>query len=247
MRVFVCLLPIAVLAGVCTAPVWPGPYKAGQDQKQPNPDRLRGMRAAVADIEAGKLKQRSFPLPDPAWHGQYVEMLRKECGVEWEIVTDKAAAPLIAEMGGYNDVMRVEIEHRFGRDTLEKLQKKAEADFRKSKVPSPSSNQQGPGPRNEPVSMSEAGLPIGRWNVEFTNGVTEKCVVCKEGIATVVEPRRTSGGKAAVDANSAVITFDDDRVERWTRVAERFVVQHWYPGSRFPNGTPVLGIAERVK
>ena len=95
----------------------------------------------------------------------------------------------------------------------------------------------------ESVPMSEAGLPIGRWNVEFANGVMEKCVICKAGIATVVEPRRTSGGKAVVRANSAVITFDDDRVERWTHVGKRFVVEHWFPGSRFPNGTPVLGIA----
>jgi hypothetical protein len=205
------------------------------------------MKAALADIEAGKLKQKSFPLPDPPWQGHYVEILRKECGVEWETVTDKAAAPLTAEMGGYNDIMRVEIEHRFGRDTLDKHQKKAEAEFRKSKASSPRSNEESPGLKSEPVPMSEACLPIGMWSVKFANGVTEKCVICKEGTATVVEPRRTSGGKAAVDSSSAVITFDDDRVERWTRVGKQFVVQHWYPGSRFPNGTPVLGIAERVQ
>jgi hypothetical protein len=132
MRVFVCVLTVAVLAGLWAAPARPGPLQAEQDQKQPNPDRLKGMKAAVADIEAGKLTQKSFPLPDPAWHGRYVELLKKECGVEWEPVRDNPSAELIAEMGGYNDVMRVEIEHRFGRDILDKLQRKAEAEYRKS-------------------------------------------------------------------------------------------------------------------
>ena len=133
MRVFVDVQAVAVLESHCPAPACPGPPRAEQDQKQPNPDRLRGMKAAVADIEAGKLKLKPFPLPDPPWHGRYVELLKKEYGVEWERVTDKAAAKLIAEMGGYNDVMLVEIEHRFGRAVLEKLQKKAEAEYRKSR------------------------------------------------------------------------------------------------------------------
>jgi hypothetical protein len=131
MRVFVCVLAVAVLGGLGTAPARPGPPKAGQGPKQPNPDRLKGMRAAVADIEAGKLKQKSFPLPDPAWHGRYVELLKKECGVDWETVRGEATPKRIAEVGGYDDVMRVEIEHRFGRDILERLQKRAEAEFRK--------------------------------------------------------------------------------------------------------------------
>jgi hypothetical protein len=132
MRVFLCVLAIAVLAGFCTAPARSGPPKAKQDQKHPNADRLKGMKAAVADIEAGKLKVKSRPLPDPAWHGRYVKLLKKECGVEWEMVTDKFEDKLVAEMGGYNDVMRVEIEHRFGWGILGKLAKRAEAEFRNS-------------------------------------------------------------------------------------------------------------------
>jgi hypothetical protein len=132
MRVFVCVLAAMVLGGLSTAPVRPGQSKADRDQKQPNPYRLRGMKAAIADIEAGKLNQKSGALPDPPWHGRYVELLKKECGVEWETVADKPVAKLIANMGGYNDVMRVEIEDRFGRDILDKVKKKAEAEYRKS-------------------------------------------------------------------------------------------------------------------
>jgi hypothetical protein len=38
---------------------------------------------------------------------------------------------LRAEIGGYNDIMRVEIEHRFGKDILQKLRKQAETEFLK--------------------------------------------------------------------------------------------------------------------
>jgi hypothetical protein len=132
MRVLICVLALVVFGGFFAAPVRSDSPKAEPDKKKPDPDRLKGMKAAVADIEAGKLKLKYMPLPAPPWQGRYVELLRKECGVEWETV-EKATADLIAEMGGYDDVMIVEIEHRFGKGILEKLQKKAEADFRKEK------------------------------------------------------------------------------------------------------------------
>jgi hypothetical protein len=44
-----------------------------------------------------------------------------------------------------------------------------------------------------------------------------------------------------------VIVCDDDRVERWTAVGQRMVVEHWFPAAQFPSGTPVLGIAEWAK
>jgi hypothetical protein len=62
--------------------------------------------------------------------------------------------------------------------------------------------------------------------------------------ATAWEPLRTAAGKAEAKDGSVVIVYQDDRVERWTPVGKRMVVEHWYPGSRFPSGTPVLGIAE---
>ena len=96
----------------------------------------------------------------------------------------------------------------------------------------------------------EADLPVGEWKVEFANGVTELCDVFifdGEGHATVEEPRRRSRGTVKVNGGSVVMTFNDDRVERWTSVGKRFVVEHWYPGSRPSTVTPVLGIAERTQ
>jgi hypothetical protein len=97
------------------------------------PARLKGMKAAIADIEVGKLKQKLVPPPAPPWWERYVKLLRKECGVELELVTGETTKELLAGMKGYNDVMRAEIEHRFGRDILNKLGEKAEAEYRKAK------------------------------------------------------------------------------------------------------------------
>jgi hypothetical protein len=98
----------------------------------------------------------------------------------------------------------------------------------------------------EPPRPADAGLPIGKWSVEFANGVTQVCEVRQDGSVSVVEPQRTSGGKATVRGNSVVITYEDDRIERWTTVGKRLVVEHWFPGSQLPAATPVLGIAERA-
>jgi hypothetical protein len=92
----------------------------------------------------------------------------------------------------------------------------------------------------------EAALPVGAWTVEFTNGVTEVCRIGDGGEASVEEPRRRSHGRAVAKDDSVVITFNDDRVERWTWVGKRMVVEHWFPGSRFPTAIPVLGIAEHT-
>lgn len=93
---------------------------------------------------------------------------------------------------------------------------------------------------------SKADLPTGTWRIEFANRVTEVCDIGNGGKASVDEPRRQSTGTAEVKGDSVVITFADDRVERWTPVGNRFVVEHWAQGSRLPTVTPVLGIAERA-
>ena len=87
----------------------------------------------------------------------------------------------------------------------------------------------------------------GKWNVEFTNGVKEVCQIRKDRTASVAEPLRTSNGKVEVKDGSVVIVYQDDRVERWTPVGKRMVVQHWHPGTPFPSGTPVLGIADGAR
>ena len=93
-------------------------------------------------------------------------------------------------------------------------------------------------PRPEPT------LPVGKWSVEFANGVVEKVEVKKDGTASVTEPARTSDGKVTAIGTTFVIVCEDDRVERWTPVGKRMVVEHWAAADQYPNGTPVRGIAE---
>jgi hypothetical protein len=94
---------------------------------------------------------------------------------------------------------------------------------------------------------AQAGPLAGRWVVEFANGVAEVCEVGQDGAASVAEPRRSSGGKVTARDGAVVVVYDDDRVERWTPVGRKAVVEHWYPGAAFPSGEPVRGIARRVR
>lgn len=97
------------------------------------------------------------------------------------------------------------------------------------------------------TAASQPGLPVGRWTIEFTNGVVQMCETRADGTARVVEPLRTAGGRVAFHGSSLVIVFEDDRTERWSPAGKRFVVEHWFPGSQLPAVTPVLGIAEPVR
>jgi hypothetical protein len=103
-------------------------------------------------------------------------------------------------------------------------------------------------PRPEaPPAKTAAALPVGKWTVEYANGVTEVCKVAKDGTATVVEPVRIPG-KAVLNGGAVVMVFENGRVQRWTRVGRRLVVEHWFPESPFPSTMPgVVGIAEPIQ
>ena len=99
-----------------------------------------------------------------------------------------------------------------------------------------------------PAPLPNNPIPVvGKWSVEFTNGVRETCEVKADGTASVVEPLRSSGGKATKVGAAVLITSDDDRVERWTVVGRRVVVEHWFPASQFPAGAAVVGIGDRAE
>jgi hypothetical protein len=87
---------------------------------------------------------------------------------------------------------------------------------------------------------------VGKWAVTFANGVVETCDVRADWTACESEPKRSAKGKAEVKGGALVIAFADDRVERWTAVDERMVVEHWFPAKAYPEGARVLGIADRV-
>lgn len=90
------------------------------------------------------------------------------------------------------------------------------------------------------------GLPQGNWRIEFANGIIENCEFRSDRSVAVAEPQRTSAGRMEADNGDVIIVFDDDRIERWTAVGKRNIVEHRFPGSRLPKAAPVLGIAERT-
>jgi hypothetical protein len=97
-----------------------------------------------------------------------------------------------------------------------------------------------------PVVTSEAAanLPAGKWRVDYANGVSEVCSVNKDGLALVTDPVRIVG-KAAVSGSAILMLFENGRVQRWTPVGNRFVVEHWFPGDKFPStAASTVGIAE---
>ena len=113
------------------------PWAAAQTQpalKKANPNRVEGMKAALADIEKGLLKFKAVPLAplryQDQWYEGYVLLAKHTCGME--VVAMKADvasdAKLRAEMDGYNAMMLAEIERRFGKDILKTLAEKAKHD-----------------------------------------------------------------------------------------------------------------------
>src|SRR5258707_1475043 len=104
MRFLICVLALVVFGGFFAAPVRSDSPKAEPDKKKPDPNRLKGMKAAVADIEAGKLKLKYPPLPDPVWQERYVELLKKEGGGGWGDGKE-ASARQIAGDGGFEGVV----------------------------------------------------------------------------------------------------------------------------------------------
>src|SRR6476469_6849605 len=90
----------------------------------------------------------------------------------------------------------------------------------------------------------EQALPVGKWSIEFSNGVVEKVEVKKDGTARVTEPARESDGKVTAVPGAFLFVCEDGRVERWTPVGGRMVVEHWASVDQMPNGPPVKGIAD---
>src|SRR5262245_17763006 len=92
-------------------------------------------------------------------------------------------------------------------------------------------------PPAPPVANIPGQAPelVGGWTVAFGNGVVETCVICPDGTVAVTEPLRTSAGKVEMREAQAVLVFVDSRVERWTVVGDKRVVEHYATADQFPN------------
>jgi hypothetical protein len=90
--------------------------------------RTKGIAAAANDTGNDTLKLKEYPpMPPPPWHAKYVQRLKEHCNAEWEVVQGPADSDALREeVNAYNEVMRVEIERRFGVGILEKLRAEAQ-------------------------------------------------------------------------------------------------------------------------
>jgi hypothetical protein len=118
MRTLICALAL-VSGGLCSTAAEPIKTK-------PDAERVKGMKAAVGDIEKGVLKLIFPPAPTPLSQLEYAKLLKTECGVEATVAGFDLTEGGEKANAGYNDVMRIEIEHRFGAGVLDRLQKRAE-------------------------------------------------------------------------------------------------------------------------
>ncbi len=96
------------------------------------------------------------------------------------------------------------------------------------------------------VANGPARRGQGSWKITFENGVVETCTIDSAGKAKESEPLRTSAGMAERTDRGFIIRFEDDRLERWTPIGQRVVVEHYFPSAKYPDGPRVLGIAERT-
>jgi hypothetical protein len=63
--------------------------------------------------------------------------------------------------------------------------------------------------------------PVGKWRVTFANGVVEASEFGPDGAAAVDEPHRAAPGRWKERDGTVVVTFTDDRVERWKKDGTR--------------------------
>jgi hypothetical protein len=115
----VCLLGLA--AGLPSVARADEPKTADPAPTKASEARLKGMKDAVSDLEKGLIKRKDYnDRPDTQSQLEFGRRMRKDYGVVWETVERKHVSA--EEIDGYNDVMRAEFGHRFGRGLNEKLE-----------------------------------------------------------------------------------------------------------------------------
>lgn len=91
----------------------------------------KGVREANASISKGKLILKEYPpLPYPAGHNEYVQLLQSKCGVTWECLpSDHPGRPadIRAEVQAWNETMEAEIRKRFGEHIFSELRAQVKA------------------------------------------------------------------------------------------------------------------------
>jgi hypothetical protein len=98
--------------------------------------KLIGAEKGAADardaIMRGKLLLKEWPpLPAPAWHGEYINLLKEKCNCDYIVIGEpNLPNEKIAEINGWNESMRAELQRRHGANILGELNQEAEKRWR---------------------------------------------------------------------------------------------------------------------
>jgi hypothetical protein len=94
------------------------------------PAYLQGHGEALIDLRKGCLRLKTWGLPSP-WRYIYVDLAAKRVGVDTCVTAGCVVDPVReAAWIGYNDVMRMEIDRRYGKGALDKLAREADSIYR---------------------------------------------------------------------------------------------------------------------
>jgi hypothetical protein len=107
--------------------------QAANAQKAKAPLNLfaKGAVEAADAIAKDKLLLKEYPpLPAPAWHRDYIELLKERCKCDYQVIGGKLNKDQEDEIRGWNETMRAELSRRHGPNILAELNKDAEQRWR---------------------------------------------------------------------------------------------------------------------
>lgn len=87
MKTWLRRLVVVFVVVACMPGALPSALTAADGMAKPSAARLKGMRAAIDDLADGTLRQKEYPpLPYPPGYQAFIQFLKGECGVEWQVI-----------------------------------------------------------------------------------------------------------------------------------------------------------------
>ena len=92
----------------------------------------KGVAQATDAIAKDTLLLKEYPpLPAPAWHGDYIKLLRERCKCDYQVINaDNLPKDQVDEIKGWNETMTAELARRHGKTIIADLHAEAEKRWR---------------------------------------------------------------------------------------------------------------------
>jgi hypothetical protein len=93
---------------------------------------VKGAEDAKDAVAKDHLLLKEYPpLPAPAWHGEYIKLLKERCKCDYQVIGEpNLAKERQDEIRGWNETMQAELRRRHGATIMEDLHKDAEKRWR---------------------------------------------------------------------------------------------------------------------